>query len=91
VRTASPVRRAAGLLAVGVIGMSTAVLGAGAAQAAATLEPFAGTVSGDPGGQDTRITVPAGYCAIDWDLRGAQGGASDGTPGGLAARLLGTT
>jgi hypothetical protein len=91
VRTASPVRRAAGLLAVGAIGMSTAVLGAGAAQAAPTLEPFAGTVSGDPGGQDTRITVPAGYCAIDWDLRGAQGGASDGTPGGLAARLLGTT
>ncbi|WP_139177242.1 fibronectin type III domain-containing protein [Geodermatophilus siccatus] len=71
--------------------MSTVVLGAGAAQATPTLEPFAGTVSGDPGGQDTRITVPAGYCAIDWDLRGAQGGASDGTPGGLAGRLQGTT
>lgn len=84
-------RRALGLVAVGAIGMSTAVLGVpGVAQAAPsgaleTTDPRGFTYDHD-GGTDTWV-LPAGYCAVDWHLEGAQGGAGsgageDGLPGG---------
>jgi hypothetical protein len=62
-------RRAAGLLAAGTIGFSTAVLGfPGAASAAPSNWSFS---SADP----NPIVVPAGTCAIDWTIIGSRGGA----------------
>jgi hypothetical protein len=84
VRFTSPSRRALGLLAASTIGMSTAVLGVtGVASAAPTPPPFTfSTASGA-----TTAVVPAGFCAIDWVVLGARGGASEegtpGQPGGL--------
>jgi hypothetical protein len=79
VRHASSARRAGGLLAVSTIGLSTAVLSVtGMAQAAGPLEPFTIPATGAPG----TTTVPAGYCAVDWILLGAEGGPEfAGMPG----------
>src|SRR4051812_17745250 len=62
-------RRAAGLLAAGTIGLSTALLG------------FPGVASADPSGWSLSsadagpFVVPAGTCAIDWTIIGSRGGA----------------
>ncbi|MBN1091196.1 fibronectin type III domain-containing protein [Blastococcus sp. TML/M2B] len=68
--TSSP-RRALGLLAVSTIGMSTAVLGVtGTASAAEELETlYFSSYEGDAG-----FVVPEGYCSVDWELQGADGG-----------------
>jgi hypothetical protein len=68
--TSSP-RRALGLVAVGAIGISTAVLGVtGTARAADDLQPIdVSTYDGDTG-----LTVPKGYCTVEWELQGADGG-----------------
>lgn len=83
VRSTSPTRRALGLLAVGTLGMSTAVLTAtGVAQAA----PPSWSASGSG---DT-AAVPSGICAIEWTVQGGEGGAlsaSPGTPGGSGGLL----
>ena len=69
----SPSRRVLGLLAAGTVGLSTAVLGTGVAQA----------VGGNPTGFDpdsgvqAEWTVPEGTCVIEWVLTGARGGADD--------------
>ncbi|MCZ2825655.1 MULTISPECIES: Ig-like domain-containing protein [unclassified Modestobacter] len=83
-RLTSPSRRAAGLLAVTAIGLSTAVLSVtGIASAATTTQTF----STDPAANvdhagASQITM-AGSCTVDWVLDGAAGGSSDtsGTPG----------
>ncbi len=68
--TSSP-RRALGLLAVGTIGMSTAVLGVtGTASAAEELD----TLSYSSHEGDTSFVVPPGYCSVDWVVQGAVGG-----------------
>ncbi|MCW2581652.1 MAG: exported protein of unknown function [Klenkia sp.] len=84
VRPASSAHRALGLLAASALGMSTVVVvSTGVASAAPT--PAAFTFSTDSGA--TSAVVPAGYCAIDWVVLGARGGASEegtpGEPGGL--------
>jgi hypothetical protein len=87
VRTASPARRAAGLLAVTTIGLSTAVLSVTGVASAEPLAPYSFTTDVDESGnydQDalTSLTVLDGYCTIDWTVYGASGGASgDGTTG----------
>jgi hypothetical protein len=89
--TSSP-RRALGLVAVGAIGMSTAVLGVtGTASAATASYTFTTAASG---AQKTGLTVltveadPTAQCTVDFLLHGAGGGAgvgpssADPTPGG---------
>jgi hypothetical protein len=71
VRFSSPTRRAAGLLAVTTIGLSTAVLSVTGVASAAPLESFTIPATGQSGS----VTVPDGYCAVTWTLLGAQGGA----------------
>jgi hypothetical protein len=83
--TSSP-RRALGLVAVGAIGMSTAVLGVTGVAHAAPLAPITFTAADSP------LTIPAGYCTVDWKLVGGQGGASeDGVPGAKGGELVTTT
>ncbi|HEY0509139.1 MAG TPA: fibronectin type III domain-containing protein [Blastococcus sp.] len=83
--TSSP-RRALGLLAVGTIGMSTAVLGVTGVAQAAPLAPITFTAADSP------LTIPAGYCTVDWKLVGGSGGAAeDGTPGVRGGELAITT
>ncbi len=93
VQSTSPLRRAAGLLAAGTLGMSTAVLGLGGVAHAAPLEAF--SVGTDPSEDvvvDGDWTVPAGYCQIDWTLAGAGGGrSSDNNEGGYGGYLEVTT
>jgi hypothetical protein len=81
VQFTSKPRRALGLLAVGTIGMTSAVLGVtGVAQA--TVPTWTATGSGDTD------PVPAGICAIEWTLIGGSGGAdSDGAADGLGGEL----
>lgn len=90
-RTASPARRAAGLLAVTTIGLSTAVLSVtGVASAELPVVSFTtDPADPDPDSENNythyekfSLTVPEGYCSIDWGVYGASGGASsDGTFG----------
>ena len=67
-RTSITVRRVAGLLAAGALAGASTVLGAGVALA-------------EPGGFDTadgtttEYTVPAGVCAVSWQIFGGGGGA----------------
>jgi LPXTG-motif cell wall-anchored protein len=87
VQLTSPSRRAVGLLAAGTIGLSTAVLGVtGVAQAAGPLTPITFTAADSP------LTIPAGYCTVDWKLVGGSGGtAEDGTAGAKGGELVVTT
>jgi LPXTG-motif cell wall-anchored protein len=86
VQLASSPRRALGLVAVGAIGMSTAVLGATGVAQAAPLTPIAFTVANSP------LTIEAGYCTVDWKLVGGSGGtAEDGTAGAKGGELVITT
>ncbi|NEK84208.1 fibronectin type III domain-containing protein [Blastococcus saxobsidens] len=83
--TSSP-RRALGLVAVGAIGMSTAVLGVAGVAQAAPLTPIPFTSSSSP------LVISAGYCSVDWTLVGGSGGASQsGTPGANGGKLVVTT
>jgi hypothetical protein len=95
VRLTSPVRRAAGLLAVTTIGLSTAVLSVTGIASAAPLEPFDFTTETDIDyDQDelTSFTVPDGYCTIDWLVYGAAGGFSgDGSFGDDGGGFMTTT
>jgi hypothetical protein len=80
VRTASPSRRAAGLLAVTTIGLSTAVLSVTGVASAAPAA-FTGTVTATSvAGPNVSIEVPDGYCAITWTVRGGQGGSDAESP-----------
>jgi hypothetical protein len=64
-----PFRRALGVLAVGAVGATTAVLGApGVAQAAGEIT---GTANSDA---DPTWTVPEGSCLVEWVITGARGG-----------------
>ena len=84
--TSSP-RRALGLLAVGTIGMSTAVLGVtGTASAGTTVATFS-TASGPM--EYTVDAAASADCTIDWVIDGAAGGSGNqsgtavpGSPGG---------
>lgn len=83
-RTTSPPRRAASLLAVGATGAAAVLFGfAAPAQAASLPELYVSTDSGS--GVDTVLsggsyTIPTGYCSVTWSLYGAGGGAGyDGT------------
>ncbi|MCZ2813338.1 MULTISPECIES: hypothetical protein [unclassified Modestobacter] len=83
-RLTSPARRAAGLLAVTTIGLSTAVLSVTGVASAAPLEPFDFTTDTDATySQDelASLTVPDGYCSIDWLVYGASGGSSENSFG----------
>ncbi|MCW2507087.1 MAG: hypothetical protein JWP68_235 [Modestobacter sp.] len=101
-RFTSPSRRAAGLLAVTTIGLSTAVLGVtGVASAAVTSYTFStGTTTASGAAADqknvTQLTISApsnADCSIVWVVDGAGGGAAaGGTPAGLpGGRLTATT
>ncbi|WP_029430251.1 fibronectin type III domain-containing protein [Blastococcus sp. URHD0036] len=95
---AAPSRRALGLAAVGAIATSTTLLSLGGVAQAITMgavettTPTFGVSYDYDGGTDT-WTVPAGYCAVDWHLEGAQGGAGSGVgeDGGLGGSLDITT
>jgi len=95
VQLVPPSRRALGLTAVGALAMSSTVLAfSGVAQAVAptgavetTTGAWGFTYAAD-GGTD-KVTLPAGYCAVDWHLEGAQGGAGSGAgAGGLSGGAL---
>ena len=101
-RFTSPSRRAAGLLAVTTIGLSTAVLSVtGIASATATTttttafstDPAAVGVDADHAGISTLFTD--GDCTISWDLLGAAGGegftGTVPTAGGLGGHYTATT
>jgi len=88
VRFTSPSRRAAGLLAVTTIGLSTAVLSVTGIASAQDFQPNGTdsyTVTSD-GAADSdndfdvydasSLTIPTGYCSVDWYVSGARGGAS---------------
>ncbi|CAB4928940.1 MAG: hypothetical protein F2825_09695 [Actinobacteria bacterium] len=80
-RFTSPSRRALGLMAVSTIGMSTAVLGvAGIASAAPESAPSSYEVYDDDA--PVVFDIPAGVCAIDWELVGADGDDGDGSTDG---------
>jgi hypothetical protein len=68
---ASPSRRVLGLLAAGTLGLSTAVLGAGVAQAADEVTGSADSAA------DPTWTVPEGSCLVEWVITGARGGDGD--------------
>jgi hypothetical protein len=95
VRFTSPSRRAAGLLAVTTIGLSTAVLsvtGVASADTGVDIRSFT-TAAADDHDFDGSVnvydvydvdvlTVPVGYCTVGWNIRGSSGGASGlGVPG----------
>ncbi len=82
----SPSRRALGLLAAGTLGLSSAVLGTGVAQAAG--QPT-GSADSDV---DPTWTVPEGTCTVEWVVTGARGGADDqGAPAAAPAERTVTT
>ena len=87
--TSSP-RRALGLVAVGAIGMSTAVLGVtSTASAASTSWTFTTASSGadKTGATSLEIEIEAGgECSITWLVDGAGGGAGDGNDGPKAGK-----
>lgn len=96
-RFSSPTRRAAGLLAVTTIGLSTAVLSVtGVASAATDFVPPAGEsftfTTSDSDSYDvvnaTSLIVPAGYCGIEWDVNAAMGGAASGPAANTEGRSL---
>jgi hypothetical protein len=89
VRFTSPSRRAAGLLAVTTIGLSTAVLSVtGVASAAPVVITSDDQYSASTDDGDAGITIDPGYCYGIFDAIGGQGGesvlgAEDGGLGGL--------
>lgn len=96
--TSSP-RRALGLVAVGALGLSTAVLGATGTASAAPLTGDPITFLTDVDADDeyeydmegvTSITIPAGYCSVNWGVYGG-GGGGDGTGWGGDAGTIGVT
>ena len=97
VRYAPPSRRAAGLLAAGSIGLSTALLSVpGVASAATTSYTFStdASASVDQPGVDQISIVTDGDCTIAWVLDGAAGGAGRGTvptTGSAGGHLTATT
>ncbi|WP_409330141.1 fibronectin type III domain-containing protein [Trujillonella humicola] len=76
---APPSRRALGLAAAGAVLTSSTVFALGGVASAApsgaveTTNPFG--VAYDFDGDTDTWTLPAGYCAVEWHLEGAQGGA----------------
>jgi hypothetical protein len=100
VLSTSQSRRAAGLLAVTTIGLSTAVLSvAGVASAAPTsaaapLESISFTTTSD-GGYDqpntTSFTIPDGYCSVHWSVYGGRGGGDAIGGSGHGAGSIGAT
>jgi Fibronectin type III domain len=86
VRSTSPIRRAVGVAATGMLGMTAAaVVVAGAAQAAPPAPPaFSVTGSG------TTAPVPPGICWIEWTVSGGAGGAASVAAGGAAGARGGT-
>jgi hypothetical protein len=85
VRTPSPSRRAAGLVAVGAIAVTSGVL---AVAAPAQAEPSGWAVTSDGG---PTVTIPAGICAVDWWISGGRGGQDSTDALGLAGGLLRVT
>jgi hypothetical protein len=87
VRITLPSRRAAGLLAVSTIGISTAVLGV--ADVASAADPGSYAVDGDNADaehpQTVAFDVEPGTCAIDWQVTGGAG--SDGYQSTLAGEV----
>jgi hypothetical protein len=90
-------RRAAGLLAVTTIGLSTAVLSVtGVASATVEGDFTFSTLSSDEAtvtvGNDGLLDIPAGYCSIKWTVAGAQGGGDgvdyDGDRGGFLYEVV---
>ncbi|GAB4083327.1 hypothetical protein GCM10028783_42780 [Modestobacter muralis] len=103
-RFSSPTRRAAGLLAVTTIGLSTAVLSVSGVASAADFVPTPGesysfTSSAPWDAEDTSydvfgatgLTVPAGYCSVEWDVNAAMGGYSSTADRGVGRSTSGTT
>ena len=79
-----PSRRALGLAAAGTLGLGMAAFGpAGVASAVA---PFTFSTT-----SLSTVTVPAGYCAIDWTLIGGHGGTNPASVPGLAGGELRVT
>jgi hypothetical protein len=100
VRFTSPSRRAAGLLAVTTIGLSTAVLGvvgvASAAPAPETvpLEQFSFTTTSSADYDQpntTSLTIPDGYCSVQWSVYGGGGGGDGVAVFGHGAGSIGAT
>src|SRR3954465_13218365 len=93
VRITSRTRRTAALMAASSIGLSTLVLGVTGVASASDTEDFSFTP--EPGQTETvpaPLTVPAGYCSIDWSVQGGSGGGSTaGDDGGYGTLLEGTT
>src|SRR3954469_782621 len=93
VRITSRTRRTAALMAASSIGLSTLVLGVTGVASASDTEDF--TFTTDAGQTDSvtgTLTVPAGYCSIDWSVQGGSGGGSTaGDDGGYGTLLEGTT
>jgi hypothetical protein len=87
VRSTSPPRRAAGLLAAGATGAAAVLLGFVAPAHATTLNPI--TISTDSSTTPDQVVtssyqIPAGYCSVRWTLYGAGGGDGyDSVNGGL--------
>jgi len=94
VRLTSPSRRAAGLLAVTTIGLSTAVLSVTGTASADFSEDYTFTTASS-GAQMTGakgLEISSEFCSISWDILGASGGKdSDGHTGETGGRLTGTT
>ncbi|QXG74586.1 fibronectin type III domain-containing protein [Modestobacter sp. L9-4] len=104
-RFSSPTRRAAGLLAVTTIGLSTAVLSVTGVASAADPVPTPFVPDGDfytvttmtgPGAEAEvtgaeGFTVPAGYCRVVWDIDGAAGGATPSAFGGKGGSFSAAT
>src|SRR4051794_13202323 len=80
-------------MAASSIGLSTLVLGVTGVASASDTEDF--TFTTDAGQTDSvtgTLTVPAGYCSIDWSVQGGSGGGSTaGDDGGYGTLLEGTT
>jgi hypothetical protein len=105
VRFTSPTRRAAGLLAVTTIGLSTAVLSVTGVASAADPVPAPFVPDGDfytvttmtgPGAEAEvtgaeGFTVPAGYCRVVWDIDGAAGGGTPSAFGGKGGSFSAAT
>ena len=96
-RITSPSRRAAAVLAVSAIGMSTAVLSVSGVASAQITPETDYTFSTDPHADVTyagvsKLPLFNGFCSVTWDLTGGSGGAdSDHIAGDAGGHLAATT
>jgi hypothetical protein len=85
------------LLAASTVGLSAAFLTITGTASAAGVWPHAfSTDPNDPNADEIvspgdTLSLPAGYCSVDWEVLAASGGESSGTGGDTGTLLTGTT